>query len=170
MTTWNKFIIVTLYMFLLIFCLLRQTPWATCSPLEPRHKRGDNTRTHASHRADSQAIIRKRGKRSTESEYLEQFWLDAQEEAESRRLLDAFGLTTIPRPRKRGEDPVQPPDYMLDLYRQLMQTSATNGQGTGAEGTGPSGPRANTVRCFNVKGKNKLINYSFKWDADALLR
>lgn len=156
-------LVVRIYVLSFMFCLLREVPWASCTPLETRHLR-DDTRTHGSHRGtrssssnrqggkNSQDIIRARSKRAGyQPSSLEQFWLDAQAEAESRRLLDAFGLKTIPRPRKRGEIPVEAPEFMLELYRQL-ETSGTSGN-TGSGAGPPDGPRANTVRCFNEKGR-----------------
>ncbi|XP_071793722.1 bone morphogenetic protein 2-A-like [Asterias amurensis] len=77
-----------------------------------------------------------------------------QEPAEIARLLDAFGLKTVPRPNRTAI--AAPPAFMLNLYHQLESTGSSSSLRQPA-----ASPRANTVRSFNEKGtissRNKYL-------------
>ena len=78
-----------------------------------------------------------------------------QEPAEIARLLDAFGLKTVPRPNRTAI--AAPPAFMLNLYHQLESTGSSSSLRQPA-----ASPRANTVRSFNEKGEsNPIFGFSF---------
>ncbi|XP_033102837.1 bone morphogenetic protein 2-like [Anneissia japonica] len=85
--------------------------------------------------------------------------LDESDDAETRRLLDVFGLRTIPRPpRKR----MKTPPFMYQLYQQLEGIS---------EGFAPNfKDGANTVRSFLEDGKSSSGRNEFSFNVNGILR
>ncbi|XP_038070894.1 bone morphogenetic protein 2-like [Patiria miniata] len=137
---------------LLLLCLICST--ITSSPLERKRSPIDTELANAKGRRHRQPKMRRSGKGDSGEGH------PAPEpgQAEIVRLLDAFGLKTVPRPNRTAV--ATPPAFMVNLYHQLESTVGS--------GHHTANARANTVRSFNEKD-SKSSRHRYLFDTSSVL-
>ena len=145
----------------------------TCSPVDPTDLYGKRRRAGSASRHsggslplrnddpppwdDNDSPFDRDDDSGGEDDYPDYSSSDENEDAETRRLLLSFGLSSIPKPSRRAVK--ETPTFMLELYEKLRESQNLRRYGEYSNYDDDAAPAANTVRSFKERGKLKVVRF-----------